>query len=85
MKIVSKPTPVYPPLAKASRVQGTVQLSVQIGPDGTVQDVQLISGHPLLAQAAIDAVKQWVYQPTLLNGNPVSVLTTVDVNFTLSQ
>ena len=61
------------------------QLSVQIGPDGTVQDVQLISGHPLLAQAAIDAVKQWVYQPTLLNGNPVSVLTTVDVNFTLSQ
>jgi protein TonB len=66
-------------------VQGTVQLSVQIGPDGTVQDVQLLSGHPLLVQAAIDAVKQWVYQPTLLNGNPVSVLTTVDVNFTLSQ
>jgi TonB family protein len=84
-KIVNKATPIYPPLAKAARVQGTVQLSVQIGPDGTVQDVQLISGHPLLAQAAIDAVKQWFYQPTLLNGNPVSVLTTVDVNFTLSQ
>jgi len=84
-KIVNKATPVYPPLAKQARVQGTVQLSVQIGPDGTVQDVQLLSGHPLLVQAAIDAVKQWVYQPTLLNGNPVSVLTTVDVNFTLSQ
>jgi protein TonB len=62
-----------------------VQLSVRIGADGAVQDVQLISGHPLLVQAAMDAVKQWVYQPTLLNGNPVDVITEVDVNFTLSQ
>lgn len=84
-KLVKQPVPVYPPLAKASRIQGTVQLSVLIGPDGTVQDVQLISGHPLLVQAATDAVKQWVYQPTLLNGAPAPVLTVVDVNFTLSQ
>ena len=84
-KLVKQPVPVYPPLAKAARIQGTVQLSVLIGPDGTVQDVQLLSGHPLLVQAATDAVKQWVYQPTLLNGNPVPVLTEVDVNFTLSQ
>ena len=84
-KIVSKPVPVYPPLAKEARIQGTVRLTVHIGADGTVKDLQLVSGHPLLVAAAVDAVKQWVYQPTLLNGNPVDVLTEVDVNFTLSQ
>jgi protein TonB len=62
-----------------------VQLTVRIGPDGAVHEITPISGDPLLVQAAIDAVKQWVYQPTLLNGNPVAVLTEVDVNFTLSQ
>jgi TonB family protein len=84
-KIVSKATPVYPPAAKQARIQGTVQLTVRIGPDGAVHEITPISGDPLLVQAAIDAVKQWVYQPTLLNGNPVAVLTEVDVNFTLSQ
>ena len=84
-KIVNKPVPVYPPLAKEARIQGTVRLTVHIGADGTVKDLQLVSGHPLLVAAAVDAVKQWVYQPTLLNGNPVDVLTEVDVNFTLSQ
>ncbi|MBV8846315.1 MAG: TonB family protein, partial [Bryobacterales bacterium] len=84
-KIVSKPVPIYPPLAKQARIQGTVSLAVHIAADGTVKDLQVISGHPLLVEAAIDAVKQWVYQPTLLNGNPVDVLTQVDVNFTLSQ
>jgi len=84
-KIVNKATPVYPPMAKAARIQGTVRLTAIIGPDGTVTNVQLISGHPLLVVAAVDAVKQWVYQPTLLNGNPVSVITEVDINFTLSQ
>jgi protein TonB len=84
-KIVSKATPVYPPLAKQARIQGTVKLAVTIGADGTVQDIQTISGHPLLVDPAIDAVKQWVYQPTLLNGNPVSVITEVNVNFTLAQ
>ncbi|HEY6344707.1 MAG TPA: M56 family metallopeptidase [Bryobacteraceae bacterium] len=84
-KLVNKTTPAYPPLAKASRIQGTVELTVTIAPDGTVQNIELISGHPLLVQAATDAVKQWVYQPTLLNGNPVAVITQVNVNFTLSQ
>ena len=84
-KLVKKPVPVYPPLAKQARIQGTVQLTVSIGPDGAVTDVQVISGHPLLVDAAVEAVKQWVYQPTLLNGNPVGVITQVEVNFTLSE
>ena len=56
-----------------------------IGKDGRVQNMTLVSGDPVLAQAAKDAVQQWVYRPTLLNGNPVEVVTTVDVNFTLTQ
>jgi len=84
-KVINKATPVYPPLAKQARIQGTVRLTVHIGADGTVKDIQTISGHPLLVEAATEAVKQWVYQPTLLNGNPVDVLTEVDVKFTLSQ
>jgi TonB family protein len=84
-KIVSKTTPVYPPLAKQARIQGIVKFSATIAKDGTIENLTLISGHPLLVQAAQDAVKQWVYQPTLLNGEPVAVITEIDVNFTLSQ
>jgi protein TonB len=62
-----------------------VQLSAVIGTDGAIKTLEVISGHPLLVPAALDAVKQWVYQPTLLNGNPVEVQTQIDVNFTLSQ
>jgi protein TonB len=76
---------VYPPLAKAARVQGTVKFEATIGKDGTIQNLHLISGPPLLVQAAQQAVAQWQYKPTLLNGEPVEVLTTIDVNFTLSQ
>jgi TonB family protein len=83
--LVQKVTPVYPPEAKANRIQGIVRFTVMIGKDGTVQSVTLVNGHPLLAQAAKDAVLQWVYKPTLLNGDPVEVMTQVDVNFTLSQ
>lgn len=83
--LIRKVDPVYPPLAKQARVQGTVRYSVIIGKDGQVLNIQLISGHPLLVAAAEEAVKQWVYKPTLLNGQPVEVLTTVDVNFTLSE
>jgi TonB family protein len=83
--LIRKVTPVYPVDAKAARIQGTVQLNATIASDGTVQDLQVISGHPLLAQAALDAVRQWVYRPTLLNGAPVTVVTTIDVNFTLVQ
>jgi protein TonB len=62
-----------------------VRFTVTIGKDGRVQNMTLVSGDPVLAQAAKDAVQQWVYKPTLLNGDPVEVTTQVDVNFTLSQ
>ncbi|HEU5020753.1 MAG TPA: M56 family metallopeptidase, partial [Bryobacteraceae bacterium] len=78
--------PVYPPLAKMARQQGTVRLETVIGPDGAVENLKVLPGAPpLLVQAALTAVKQWTYKPTLLNGVPVSVLTTVDVNFSLSD
>lgn len=83
--LVKKVTPVYPPLAKQARVQGQVRFTAIIGKDGTIQNLQLIGGHPLLVPAAQEAVKQWVYRPTLLNGEPVEVITQIDVNFTLSS
>ena len=83
--LVRKVTPVYPPLAKQARIQGTVRFTAIIGKDGTIQNLQLVTGHPLLVAAAQDAVKQWVYKPTLLNGEAVEVVTQIDVNFTLSQ
>ncbi len=85
VKLLRQIEPVYPPLAKAARIQGTVRFTVIVGKDGAVQRLQLISGHPLLVPAAQEAVKQWVYQPTLLNGEPVEVLTQIDVSFTLTQ
>ena len=84
-KLVRQPRPVYPPLAKQARIQGVVKLSAIIARDGTIQHLEVISGHPLLIPSALEAVKQWVYQPTLLNGEPVEVVTQIDVNFTLSQ
>ena len=83
--LIRKVTPQYPPLAKQARVQGTVRFQAIIGKDGTIQNLQLITGHPLLVPAATEAVKQWLYKPTLLNGEPVEVVTQIDVNFTLSQ
>jgi protein TonB len=83
--IVTKVPPLYPALAKMAGVQGAVRLAVIIGKDGTVQEIHVLDGPPLLVQAAMDAVKQWVYKPTFLNGDPVAVETTIDVNFTLSQ
>jgi len=84
-KLVSQPLPVYPPEAKMARIQGVVKLSATTAKDGTIQNLEVIEGHPLLIQAALDAVKQWVYKPTLLNGQPAEVVTEIDVNFTLSQ
>ncbi|MCU1238431.1 MAG: TonB family protein [Candidatus Solibacter sp.] len=84
-KLVSQPRPMYPPLAKQSRISGVVHFAVVIAKDGTVIDIKVIGGHPLLVPAALEAVKNWVYQPTLLNGEPVEVSTQVDVNFTLSD
>ena len=75
--------PVYPDIAKQARVQGIVILECVIGSLGDVTEVRVLRGIPLLDQAAIDAVKQWVYTPTLLNGLPVPVIMTVTVNFSL--
>src|SRR5271168_2533079 len=82
--LLRKVTPNYPQLAKQARIQGTVVLQAEISKDGTIQNLQLISGHPMLAPAAIEAVKQWRYKPYLLNGEPVAVDTQVVVNFSLS-
>jgi protein TonB len=79
------PLPTYPTLAKQTRIQGMVRFTAIIGRDGTIQDLRLISGHPLLVPAAQAAVSQWVYQPTLLNGEAVEVVTQIDVNFTLTN
>ena len=84
-KLISKPTPVYPPIAKQARVQGTVVLAANISKNGTIEGLKVVSGHPMLTQAALDAVRNWRYQPTYLNGEPVEVETTINVNFTLNQ
>jgi TonB family protein len=84
-KLVAQARPTYPPEAKAARVSGVVRLSAVIAKDGTVKELDVISGDPLLVPSAMQAVKQWVYQPTLLNGNPVEVVTQIDVNYTLSK
>jgi periplasmic protein TonB len=84
-KLIFQPKPEYPPLAKMARIQGTVKLEAIISKDGTIQDLKTISGHPLLLKSAIDAVSRWRYQPTLLNGEPVEVVTEIDVNFSLAE
>ena len=83
--VVCKVQPNYPADAGGAHIQGRVLLSVLIGKDGSVENVRLVSGHPLLAPAAIDAVKQWKYRPYLLNGSPVEVDTQATINFTLPQ
>jgi len=83
--MIKRVAPDYPPLARQARIQGTVVLKVQINKSGDVVNLQLVSGHPMLAPAAIEAVKKWKYMPYLLNGEPVEVETSVTVNFTLSD
>jgi protein TonB len=84
-RLINQPKPVYPPLAKQARIQGVVRFNAIIGKDGAIMNLQVVSGHPLLVPSALEAVRQWRYQPTLLNGEPVEVVTQIDVNFTLSQ
>jgi protein TonB len=84
-KLVNRVQPVYPPLARQTRISGTVKLHAIIGKTGAVEQLQVVSGHPLLVQSALDAVRQWRYQPTLLNGEPVEVDTEIDVIFSLAQ
>jgi periplasmic protein TonB len=83
-KQLKKVDPAYPDIARQARVQGVVILEATISPQGKVTDVKVLRGIPLLDQSAIEAVKQWVYTPTLLNGVPVPVIMTVTVNFKLS-
>jgi protein TonB len=84
-KLMNKVQPMYPPLARQTRISGTVRLHAIIGKNGQVEQLEVMSGHPLLVQAALDAVKQWKYQATTLNGEPVEVDTTIDVIFSLNQ
>lgn len=81
--LLSKVAPVYPPVAKAAKVSGTVVLEATISKEGKIVDLHVVSGPPLLQRAAMDAVQQWTYRPYMLNGEPVEVLATVNVVFTL--
>jgi len=80
-KLANKVQPIYPPEAQAEHLKGTVRLHVVLGTDGTPKEVSVVTGDPVLAKAAVDAVTQWRYVPTLLNGAPVEVDTTIDVEF----
>jgi periplasmic protein TonB len=84
-KLVKRVLPRYPPLALTARISGTVHLIGIISRDGTIRNLQLVSGHPLLTRAAMEAVQQWIYQPTLLNGEAAEVIAPIDVNFTLAD
>lgn len=82
--LIHQVKPAYPPIAMQARIQGTVVLQAMIAKDGTVKDLRVISGHPLLVPAALDAVQLWRYKPYLLNDQPVEVDTQINVNFTLA-
>ena len=82
--LIHRVQPMYPPLARQARIQGTVVFQAEISKDGTIENLRLISGHPMLAPSAIEAVRQWRYKPYFLNGEPVAVETQITVNFTLA-
>ncbi|MGB7280764.1 MAG: energy transducer TonB [Candidatus Acidiferrum sp.] len=84
-KLRKKIAPIYPALARQNKIEGTVRLHLIISTDGTVKQLEVMSGQPLLVQAALDAVRRWEYEPTTLNGDPVEVDTTVDVIFSLKK
>jgi len=83
-RLVRRVEPVYPPLARAARISGTVELTGVIATDGRIRELRVVSGHPFLAQAALDAVRQWIYEPTVLNGEPVEVMAPITVRFYLN-
>ncbi len=82
--LIYKVQPIYPQLARAARIQGAVVIRAIISRNGTIENLQTLSGHPMLVGAALDAVRQWRYRPYILNGDPVEVETQVTVNFSLS-
>jgi protein TonB len=81
--LLNKTTPIYPPIAKAARVSGTVVLQATISKTGTIENLRVVSGPAMLQQAALDAVRSWRYKPYMLNSEPVEVETSVNVVFTL--
>jgi TonB family protein len=83
-KLIRRVEPAYPELAKRARVEGRVLLAVTVDEEGNVSEIRVIVGHPLLVEAAVTAVRQWKYSPTLLNGEPVPVIATVTVRFSLA-
>ena len=83
--LIHKVMPAYPPLARSARVQGAVEFTALISKEGRIENLQLVHGHPLLVNAAKEAVLQWKYRPTTLNGEAVEVITDIVVNFTLAQ
>jgi periplasmic protein TonB len=83
-RIVHRVEPTYPPIARQARISGTVELEGVIGIDGHIRELQVLSGHPLLTKAALDAVRQWIYEPTRLNGEPVEVIAPITVHFRLN-
>jgi len=85
LQMIQKVAPIYPPLARQARIQGTVVLRIIINKSGEVRDVSVISGHPMLAPAAVDAVRQWRYQPYEVDGQSVEVETDIQVNFKLAE
>lgn len=83
--LIHRVQPLYPPLARTTHVEGTVEFTATISKSGAIENLQLVRGHPLLVNAAREAILQWRYRPTLLNGEPVEVITDIVVKFTLSQ
>jgi periplasmic protein TonB len=83
--VVRKVIPIYPAIARTAGISGVVRLIGTIGKDGRIENLQVVSGHPMLARAALEAVQQWIYKPTLLNGMPVEVIAPIEVNFTLGR
>ena len=83
--VIHRVQPLYPPLARSTHVEGTVEFTATISKEGTIENLQLVRGHPLLVNAAREAILQWRYRPTLLNGEPVEVITDIIVKFTLGQ
>jgi protein TonB len=84
-RLLYQPKPEYPQLARLTRTEGAVEFEAIIGKDGTIEELKVLSGHPLLVKAALEAVRQWRYQPTLLNGEPIEVVTEITVNFKLGE
>lgn len=83
-RLVHRVDPVYPAIARQARISGAVELTGVIGVDGHIRELRVVKGHPFLASAALEAVRQWVYEPTLLNGETVEVIAPITVNFLLN-